>query len=59
MKEEGTSKLLKEQSNLISVQLANPTTVSLLKRINELQRQQLELYLEIGESLYTPGAGEV
>ncbi|XP_055677851.1 G kinase-anchoring protein 1-like [Lutzomyia longipalpis] len=48
MKYEGASKLLEEQSKLISVQLANPTTESLLKRIDDLQRQQVELYHEIG-----------
>ncbi|XP_055707708.1 G kinase-anchoring protein 1-like isoform X1 [Phlebotomus papatasi] len=48
MKYEGATKLLEEQSKLISVQLANPTTESLLKRIDELQRQQVELYHEIG-----------
>uniref|UniRef100_A0A1L8DW56 Putative golgi apparatus n=1 Tax=Nyssomyia neivai TaxID=330878 RepID=A0A1L8DW56_9DIPT len=48
MKYEGANKLLEEQGKLISVQLANPTTEALLKRIDDLQRQQVELYHEIG-----------
>ncbi|GAB0091658.1 G kinase-anchoring protein 1 [Sergentomyia squamirostris] len=48
MKYEGATKLLEEQRKLLSVQLANPTTESLLKSIDELQRQQVELYNEIG-----------
>ncbi|XP_059622040.1 G kinase-anchoring protein 1-like isoform X2 [Phlebotomus argentipes] len=47
-KYEGAAKLLEEQSKLINLQLTNSTTESLLKRIDELQKQQVELYHEIG-----------